>query len=140
MKYAIIELGGKQFKIQEGDTFKLERQKALSFGVLMYSDGKETLIGQPTLANIDIKAEIIGVERAKKIRVARFKSKSRYRKVRGHKQPLSVVKVEKISKKSSTKKAVAETEKPKTAKSTTKKVSNPKGAAPKKKRGLAVIS
>lgn len=99
MKYAIAEIGGKQLKITEGQTFRIEHQDKLNFEVLAYSDGKETLIGTPILSNITIKASILGEERGRKVRVARFKAKSRYEKVNGHRQPLSIVKVDTILKK-----------------------------------------
>lgn len=97
-KYAIIQLGGKQFKITEGLEFRLERQEKLDIGVLLYFDGKNVEIGEPLLTGITVKAKIIGEEKAPKIRVARFRAKSRHRRVKGHKQPMSVVKVESISK------------------------------------------
>jgi large subunit ribosomal protein L21 len=102
MKYAVISLGGKQFKIKEGDTFKLERQKKLDINVLLYVDGDKVEVGTPSLSGVKVDAKIVREERGPKIRVARFKSKSRYRKVKGHKQPLSVVEIVKISKKSAT--------------------------------------
>jgi len=96
MKYAVIQIGGKQIKITEGSSFKIERQKKLAFDVLVYSDDNVTLLGSPSLKDVKVDAKIEGEERGKKIRVARFKSKSRYHKVRGHRQTLSVVKVESI--------------------------------------------
>lgn len=105
-KYAIIQLGGKQFKITEGLEFRIDHQKKLAIDVLLYCDGKTVEIGEPIVSGVTVKAKIIGEETAPKITVARFKSKSRYRKKKGHKQPLSVVKIESISK-GVVKKAVA---------------------------------
>ena len=99
MKYAIVALGGKQIKIKEGQTFSIERQEKLNMEVLAYSAGKEFLVGSPTLADIIVKASIVGEERAPKITVARYKSKSRYRRKKGHRQPMSVVTIESILKK-----------------------------------------
>lgn len=98
MKYAIIQIGGKQIKITEGLSFEIERQKKLDFDVVLYSDGKDILIGNPYVKGVKVKAKIDREERGNKVRVARFKSKSRYHKVRGHRQPLSIVKVESINK------------------------------------------
>jgi large subunit ribosomal protein L21 len=95
-KYAIIQLGGKQFKITEGLEFRVERQDKLKIDVLLYSDGKKVEIGEPMVSGVPVKAKIVGEEKAPKITVARFKSKSRYRKKKGHKQPMSVVKIESI--------------------------------------------
>lgn len=98
MKYAVIKIGGKQIKVKEGQTFEIERQKALKFDVLGYSNGNETFIGSPILADITVKASVTGLKLSKKVRVGRFKAKSRYDKVNGHRQPLSVVKIDKITK------------------------------------------
>ncbi|MBI2414685.1 50S ribosomal protein L21 [candidate division WWE3 bacterium] len=92
-KYAIIKLGAKQFIVSEGDIFTLERQEKLDIDVLFYSDGKKYLVGEPFLTDIKVMAENLGEERARKIRVARFRSKSRHRRVYGHVQPLTRVKI-----------------------------------------------
>ena len=97
-KYAIIQMAGKQFKITEGLEFKVERQEKLNIDVLLFADGKTVEIGEPIVKGVIVKAKILGEETAPKIRVARFKSKSRYRRVKGHKQPMRVVKIEKITK------------------------------------------
>lgn len=133
MKYAIVQLGGKQFKIQEGSTFEIERQTALKFDVLFYADGKDTKIGTPYLTDVEIAAEVLDEIRGAKIRVARFKSKSRYRKVKGHRQPLSVVKINGVSVKGSAavKPVRKSVEKPKAKVGTTKKVTAKKTAVKK---------
>jgi large subunit ribosomal protein L21 len=118
MKYAIVKLGGKQFKITEGLKFDVERQSDLVFDVLYYTDGKEILVGEPVLTDIVVKAKIVEDKKARKIRVARYKSKSRYRRVQGHKQPISVIEIESIS----TKKAKTETKEVKEDKKETKEV------------------
>lgn len=103
MKYAIVRLGGKQFKVSEGDVFNVERQaNPLSIEVLAYSEGETLELGTPVLTDVIVKAEITD-EDTVKTRVARYKSKSRYRKVNGHKQPFSVIKVTEIAKSGSTK-------------------------------------
>lgn len=107
-KYAIVQIGGKQFKISEGQTFQIESQKGLKFDVLACFDGKETLIGEPFLENVKIEAEVLENTRGKKVEIGRFKSKSRYRKKKGHRQPYSMVKVKSI-KLSSEEKAKAST-------------------------------
>jgi len=97
MNYAIVRLGGKQFKITEGDTFSVERQQnPINLEVLAYSDGEKVTLGSPVLSNVEITTEIID-ENIVKTTVSRYKSKARYRKTNGHKQPFSVVKVSKIS-------------------------------------------
>lgn len=103
-KYAVIKLGSKQFLVQEGDVIELERQeKPLKIEILFYSDGQKTVIGEPEIKDISVKAEVVEEKFGKKVRVARFKKKSRYERVRGHRQPMSVVKIEKIGDGKSTK-------------------------------------
>lgn len=97
MKYAIIGLGGKQFKITEGSTIKLEHQDDVKPSVLVYNnDADEIFIGEPFLDNVIVEATIVENKLDKKVTVARFKSKSRYRKKKGHRQPVSMVKIDKI--------------------------------------------
>jgi len=103
MDYAIVRLGGKQFKVSEGDTISVERQvNPVELEVLAYSEDDKITLGTPVLSNVEVKAEIVNEERVKTT-VARYKSKSRYRKVKGHKQPFSIIKISKVSKKGSTK-------------------------------------
>lgn len=96
-KYAIIKLGGKQFWVEEGDQFELERQDNLDdLEVLFYFDGNSIRVGEPTLEKVEVDAEIIENKKGKKVEVIRFKNKSHYRRKRGHRQPMSVVKINKI--------------------------------------------
>lgn len=111
MKYAIAKIGGKQLKISEGDTFKIEHQDEIKFDVLAYSDGKEMIFGTPILESITISATRVGEEKSKKVRVGRFKSKSRYRKTKGHRQMMSVVKIGGITKDGEPKKVAVVKEK-----------------------------
>jgi len=93
-KYAVVQLSGKQYLVRDGDVFEVERQpKTPKFDVLMYFDGKKYDIGEPDLKDTPVKLSVEEDKKGKKIRVVRFKSKSRYRKIKGHRQPLSVIKV-----------------------------------------------
>lgn len=97
-KYAVIKLGSAQYTIRENDVFEVERQpKALTAEVLFYSDGENTTAGNLVLKDVLVKLSLVSEKRERKIMVGRFKSKSRYRKKRGSRQHLSVVKVDKIS-------------------------------------------
>lgn len=125
MSYAIIRLGGKQFKVSEGDKIELERQSEAKAEVLLFANDEKVEIGTPVLENYTAELLEIKQKRGKKIRVGRFKSKSRYRKVKGHKQPLSVLEVKSLGEKSK------KSEKAKTSKSSTPK----KRGRPKKKEG-----
>lgn len=96
-KYAVIKLASKQYLVREGDVVELERQeKPLKIEVLFYCDGDENTIGEPEVSGVSVKASVIEEKLGKKVRVARFKKKSRYERVRGHRQPISIVKIEKI--------------------------------------------
>ncbi|HOS88395.1 MAG TPA: 50S ribosomal protein L21 [bacterium] len=97
-KYAVIKLGSKQYLVHEGDEIELERQKSpLKIDVLLYADESDVLIGNPYLSAVSVKTSVLEEKLGKKVRVARFKKKSRYDKVKGHRQPISVVKIDKIS-------------------------------------------
>ena len=96
-KYAVIKFASKQYLVREGDVIELERQeKPLKIEVLFYCDGQKNTIGEPEVKGISVKAVILEDKIGKKVRVARFKKKSRYERVRGHRQPMSLVKIEKI--------------------------------------------
>jgi len=101
MKFAVIETGGKQYKVSEGDSIKVEKlpgehkegDKITFDKVLLLSDGKETKIGTPYIKGAKIEAVFKEEGKNKKIMVIRFKSKSRYFKKRGHRQPFTKVEV-----------------------------------------------
>ncbi len=103
MKYAIVKIGAKQYKVSEGDQIDIEKieiepKKKVSFEeVLLLVDDKKTDIGQPVLKGVKVEGEVIEQFRDKKIRVAKFKAKSRYRKVMGHRQSKTKVKINKIT-------------------------------------------
>ncbi len=96
MKYAVIALGGKQFIVEEGSQVHVDHQVSPEAKVLLYRDGKSLKIGAPYVEDVTLKLSVVRDYKVK-TRVARFKSKSRYRRVRGHKQPMSVVSVDKLS-------------------------------------------
>lgn len=103
MKYAIIELNGKQHKVEEGAQFVVDNlsgkvgDKIKTDKVLMFSDGETATFGAPFVAKAQVTLEIVEQARASKIRVATYKAKSRSRKVIGHKQQLRLVKVASLS-------------------------------------------
>ncbi len=95
MKYAVIALGGKQFIVEEGSQVHVDHQVNPEAKVLLYRDGKSLKIGTPYVENVVVKLSLVRDYKIK-TRIARFKSKSRYRRVKGHKQPMSVVPVDKL--------------------------------------------
>ena len=101
--YAIIQLAGKQFKVSEGDTLTTDRLEQDVDSVFNVSDvvlfvaGDQTQVGTPLLSGVTVTLKVVDHTKGDKIRVAKYKSKSRYRRVRGHRQHLTTLKVEKIS-------------------------------------------
>lgn len=101
--WAIIKTGGKQYKVTEGDTLAVEKlnvnsQSTINFDeVLLVSNSGKLQIGKPFVEKAKVKAKILENFKDKKIRVVKFKSKSRYLKVRGHRQKKTKVLIEKIT-------------------------------------------
>lgn len=102
MKYAVIKTAGKQYRVSEDEILLIEKidgkeGEVVVFGeVLLLVDEKKVKIGQPLVKGAKIKATILGQIKGEKIRVAKFRAKSRYRKVKGHRQSLTKVKIVKI--------------------------------------------
>ena len=100
--YAIIATGGKQYKVSEGDVIRvdklvLEVVENVNFdSVLALNDG-ELKLGAPTLSGVSVSAKVISNAKAKKVIVYKYKRKSGYHKKNGHRQQISVVKIEKIN-------------------------------------------
>ncbi len=107
MAFAVIKTGGKQYKVREGQQIRVEKlpgsenmekgAKVAFEEVLMLDDGSKSTIGTPTVAGAAVTAEFAGNDRAKKIIIGKFKSKTRYRRTAGHRQPYSTVKITSIS-------------------------------------------
>ena len=101
--YAIIEAGGKQYKVQEGDIVFMERldeeegKKVTFDNVLLISDDKKTTVGTPNVKNAKVSATVVGHGKGKKILVFKYKAKKNERKRRGHRQAYTKVQIEKIS-------------------------------------------
>ena len=101
MKFAIIETGGKQYKISPDQSIKIEKlegenkkgDKIVFDKVLLINDGTDVTVGTPYIDGAKIEAVYEEQGRDKKISVIRFKSKSRYFKKKGHRQIHDKVKV-----------------------------------------------
>jgi large subunit ribosomal protein L21 len=94
MDLAVIRLNGKQFTVKNGSILKLDRlQKDSLAEVLLWQDGQDVEIGTPVLTNRSVKLEVLEDKLDKKVNVSRFKAKSRYRRHKGHRQPVSIVRV-----------------------------------------------
>ncbi len=97
MKKAVISTGGKQYLVTEGETLDIEllnsEDKKLSFKPLLVIDGDKTEVGAPELSSA-VNAEIVEQEvRADKVTAIRYKSKKRVKKVHGHRQSHSRIKI-----------------------------------------------
>ena len=99
--YAIVRAAGKQHKVTLGQELLLNHlattEKQITFPeVLLLVDEAKIKIGQPLVANVQVEAQILEHTKGPKIRVATYKAKSRYRKVKGHRQSLTLVKITRI--------------------------------------------
>lgn len=102
-KYAVVKIAGFQYKVSEGDELEVnkldsEKGKNITFEevLLMAGDG-QAKIGQPLVKGAKVKAKVLEQLKGKKIRVATYKAKSRYRRVKGFRPLLTKIKIEKIT-------------------------------------------
>jgi large subunit ribosomal protein L21 len=107
MKKAVIKTGGKQYVVSEGETVKVELIKEtgkavaagqkLDFEPLLVIDGDNVQVGSPTVPKAKVTAEILEADvQADKVTAIRYKAKKRVRKVRGHRQHQTILKISKI--------------------------------------------
>lgn len=108
MKYAIIETGGKQYRVSEGKEILVEKLDGdaghpVTFAaVLFFTEAGKYEIGQPFLGNVNVRGKILDQLKGEKLRIATYKAKSRYRRVKGHRQRLTRVLIEAITRKAKT--------------------------------------
>ncbi len=101
--YAIIETGGKQYTVREGDILRIEKlgfepgEKITFDRVLLLSDEGGVKIGAPVVDNANVEAKVIKEGKEKKIKVFKMKAKKGYRKTQGHRQPFTQVQIDKIN-------------------------------------------
>ncbi len=97
--YAIIASGGKQYRVSQGESVRVEKlegtvgTKVVFEKVLMIGDGDKSKVGTPVVAGASVEAEITDQNRAKKIVVFKFKQRKKFRKKYGHRQPYTELKV-----------------------------------------------
>jgi large subunit ribosomal protein L21 len=100
--YAIIETGGKQYRVSEGDVLTVEKLEVgegetVEFGrVLTVVKDGEVTVGKPVVTGAKVTGKVVEQGKGKKILVFKYKAKSNYRKRQGHRQPFTKVKIEKI--------------------------------------------
>jgi len=103
MKYAVIQTGGQQLKVIEGETISIPKlnepvkAKVAFDQVLLVVDDDKVKLGKPFIKNAKVNAEVVKQIKTKKVKVIKFKAKSRYRRVHGHRQQMTLVKIVKIN-------------------------------------------
>lgn len=94
---AVILSGGKQYLVSKGDVIDVDLlhndKKTLSFDPLLVITDEETLVGTPTVAGHSVTAEIEGDIKGEKVTAIRYKAKKRVKKVRGHRQQYTKIKI-----------------------------------------------
>mgnify|MGYP001605339568 CR=1 FL=1 len=112
MKFAIIQTGGKQYKVKEGASLKVEKleashgQQVIFDKVLLTFDEKEGLtLGKPYIANLNVYGQVIEQGKGAKIIIFKYKPKKRERKKTGHRQTYTLVKITSIGEQKATKAA-----------------------------------
>jgi len=100
--YAIIKTGGKQYRVQEGETIFVEKleaevDSAVVFDEVLSVGGEGDLkVGTPVVSGAKVTGKVVAQGKEKKILVFKYKAKSNYRRRQGHRQPFTKVVIEKI--------------------------------------------
>ena len=101
--YAIIETGGKQYEVSEGDIITVEKlgveagSEYTFENVLAVNNGEKLTVGTPVVAGASVVASVIGDRKAKKVIVYKYKPKKTFHNKNGHRQPFTKLKIEKIN-------------------------------------------
>jgi large subunit ribosomal protein L21 len=100
--YAVIESGGKQYRVSEGETIEVEKlpyemgQTVELDNVLLVSGEQGVQVGQPTVEGAKVVATVAGHRRGRKIVIFKYRPKERYRRKRGHRQDYTQLRIDKI--------------------------------------------
>ena len=100
--YAVIKTGGKQYKVQIGDSIYIEKLDledgaVVEFDTVLFSNDDDIRVGSPFIEDVKVAAKIIRQAKGKKIVVFKFKSKKNYRRKQGHRQPYTQVEITAIN-------------------------------------------
>lgn len=104
MNYAVIESGGKQYLVRSGDVLEVDlldrsNNESITFDkVLLHVEDKAVLVGKPYISDVAVDGTVIKEVKGDKIRVVRFRAKSRYRKTNGFRPIFTQVKIGEIKK------------------------------------------
>src|SRR4051794_30167808 len=101
MSYAIVRTGGKQYRVEQGQTLLVERLyvepgETVALDPLLYSGEGDSVFESDGLAKVSVEAKVVGHERGPKIRVFKYKPKKGYRRRAGHRQELTRLEVTKV--------------------------------------------
>ena len=96
--YAVIQTGGKQYRVQQGDVIFVEKlnvqaDETVSFDVLLLGNENETKIGTPVVEGAKVEGKVLSQVKAKKVVVYKYKAKKNERKKQGHRQPYTKVEI-----------------------------------------------
>ncbi len=100
--YAVVETGGKQYRVQVGDSITVERLEAEPGDevtldrVLMLADGKDVTVGRPVVDGAKVVASVDQQGKGEKLRIFKMRPKKRYRKTQGHRQKLTTLTIKDI--------------------------------------------
>jgi large subunit ribosomal protein L21 len=100
--YAVVEMGGKQYKVSAGDNVDVEKlpfevgEKIELDRVLLVADGEEVRVGQPTVEGAKVLATVTDHAKGRKVIVFKYKPKERYRRKKGHRQSHTQLRIEQI--------------------------------------------
>jgi large subunit ribosomal protein L21 len=100
--YAIVRTGGKQYRVEAGDTIYVERlpsnvgEKVTLDEVLLLGGDGPPRIGSPKIENVSVVGEVLEQARDHKVRVFKYKKRKHYRRTRGHRQEFTALRIEKI--------------------------------------------
>lgn len=101
--YAVIETGGKQYRVRPGETFRVEKLEGpvgsevrLDRVLAVAEEGGELKAGAPYLEGAVVSAEVVEQHRARKVTVFKYRRRKRYRLKRGHRQPYTALRVKEI--------------------------------------------
>ncbi|MEK9158347.1 MAG: 50S ribosomal protein L21 [Patescibacteria group bacterium] len=102
MNFAIIKTGGKQYKVSKGDVLMIEKldtveENVVFSEVLLMAEGDKVTLGKPMISGATVEAKVVEHGKDKKKMVFKYKSKTRHRKKKGHRQPFTKVQITKIS-------------------------------------------
>ncbi|MGI6199312.1 MAG: 50S ribosomal protein L21 [Christensenellales bacterium] len=96
--YAVIQTGGKQYKVQVGDNIYVEKLEVasgedVSFDAMLFADDNGVKIGSPVVDGVKVTGKVIRQTKGEKILVYKYKAKKNYRRSQGHRQPYTQIEI-----------------------------------------------